>query len=1280
MAVAQSLRQSSDDFWAVAISTLGDDLTSEIDFTQESKQTSVDELLAATAKARDSLDTRSWSFTRNGKKVIVRDVLAKVAKWVNHFKEVGDIAVQYDPVHAALPWAGVRFLLNVAIGDINTYSSLLEATADIAELICRNALIENLLTSAPSTAADELRRALVKVYASILTYLAKARLYYRKNTATRVIKYGVLASNDLESTFIAITKAQEDVTQYSAILSLEAQFEIHGKLMQALKGFDAPVQRWDKALATLTDQLDVKRRGKILRWLSNEPYQQHHQQTHGEVMEGTGMWLLQDPTFLQWKKESASSILWLHGIPGSGKSKLTSIVVEDAQEAFRNSQSPAPVYFYCSRNPAEPGRSDPSTIMASIARQLSTPVALGPLLEDTVKVYQQREQDAFAAGPLRFEETKDLILKLLARYKDSTTTIVIDALDECVGEGRGRLLELLEDLLKASPCLLKIFISSRDDQDIVYKLDEYPNLLLSSDRNSADIHLFVQKETEHLVRRGELLRSSMRKAELHSTIVDKLTRNARGMFRWASLQLQELCRQRTDEAIIERLGRLPRTLEGLYQEILSRIESFEAEADRRVTQSAFSWLLCGQKQLKSECFLVAINLTKHGLSYRISKSQLLHLCCNLVIYDASQDAFRFSHLSVREFLESRKAYQPVPVNALVATACLYYFDRVNESHSQRPLREYSDLFWAEHTQTGMQEGDTILKQMLVQFLFAERNESHLFDWQRRVNIMNMRHVPRTVRYKLQVAIRHIPSVLLVLCAFDLAGILTPEKWTQLSTNDRGAVGNFHQVVAAKYGKGRIVAWQLERNIPFVTDENMVKAAAENVGGSKEVMALLLDRRGDEIQITEEVVKAAAANENGHGIMSLLLDRRGDEIQITEDVIKAAARNINGHVIMSLLLDRRGDEMKITEDVIKAAAKNNDSGQELMTLLLDRRWDEILITEEVVKAAAGNWTHGKEIMTLLLDRRGDEIQITEDVVKAAAENGRSGQELMTLFLDRRGDEIQITEDVVKAAAENGSSGQELMTLLLNRRWDEILITEEVVKAAVGNNNGHVIMSLLLDWRGEEIQITEDVVKAAARHWIRSRELMTLLLDRRGDEIQITEDVIKAAAKNRDSGQDIMTLLLDWRGDEIQITQGVVEAAAGNWTHGKEIMTLLLDRRGDEIKITEDVIMAVAKNRRSGQEIMMLLYNRRGDEFQVTEEAIKTAVQNWTRGKELMRIPLYLGGDKLQTKLDVVKAAAKDGTSGQQTQQPETSWMWLKMRRGRLSLLAIVALLWFVGVIS
>ena len=58
----------------------------------------------------------------------------------------------------------------------------------------------------------------------------------------------------------------------------------------------------------------------ILRWISQEPYIDHHKQAG--VLQGTGQWLLQDPKFLAWQNESASSILWLHGIPGSGKSKL----------------------------------------------------------------------------------------------------------------------------------------------------------------------------------------------------------------------------------------------------------------------------------------------------------------------------------------------------------------------------------------------------------------------------------------------------------------------------------------------------------------------------------------------------------------------------------------------------------------------------------------------------------------------------------------------------------------------------------------------------------------------------------------------------------------------------------------------------------------------------------------------------------------------------------------------------------------------------------------------
>ncbi|KXH45552.1 hypothetical protein CSAL01_08605 [Colletotrichum salicis] len=85
-------------------------------------------------------------------------------------------------------------------------------------------------------------------------------------------------------------------------------------------------------------------------------------------------------------------------------------------------------------------------------------------------------------------------------------------------------------------------------------------------------------------------------------------------------------------------------------------------------------------------------------------------------------------------------------------------------------------------------------------------------------------------------------------------------------------------------------------------------------------------------------------------MTLLLDKCGDEICITEAVVKAAAERGNIDTIM-LLLDKRGDEVRIKEDVVKAAAGNRRSGQEIMALLLDKRGDEVRITEDVVKAAA-----------------------------------------------------------------------------------------------------------------------------------------------------------------------------------------------------------------------------------------------------------------------------------------------------------------------------------------
>ena len=54
-----------------------------------------------------------WKVKFREEEVVLRDFGMKVLRWVDKFKQIGDIVVQYDPAHAALPWAGFRFLLQV---------------------------------------------------------------------------------------------------------------------------------------------------------------------------------------------------------------------------------------------------------------------------------------------------------------------------------------------------------------------------------------------------------------------------------------------------------------------------------------------------------------------------------------------------------------------------------------------------------------------------------------------------------------------------------------------------------------------------------------------------------------------------------------------------------------------------------------------------------------------------------------------------------------------------------------------------------------------------------------------------------------------------------------------------------------------------------------------------------------------------------------------------------------------------------------------------------------
>jgi len=94
---------------------LSNDDKNGIDFDCTDKRVILDDVLRVVdVKKQLCLDKR-WKYKKGDKEIIIRDQLEKVGFWVNKFKEVGDNAMQYDPAHAALPWVGVRFILQVCL-------------------------------------------------------------------------------------------------------------------------------------------------------------------------------------------------------------------------------------------------------------------------------------------------------------------------------------------------------------------------------------------------------------------------------------------------------------------------------------------------------------------------------------------------------------------------------------------------------------------------------------------------------------------------------------------------------------------------------------------------------------------------------------------------------------------------------------------------------------------------------------------------------------------------------------------------------------------------------------------------------------------------------------------------------------------------------------------------------------------------------------------------------------------------------------------------------------
>ncbi|KAH6651738.1 hypothetical protein BKA67DRAFT_626167 [Truncatella angustata] len=343
---------------------------------------------------------------------------------------------------------------------------------------------------------------------------------------------------------------------------------------------------------------------------------------------GSCEWLLQKPTFVEWRETNPSKAFWLQGRPGAGKSVISSAVISSLRWLTRDC-----CFFFFVR--ADKNKSSIKSFLRSMAFQMAMlhPEIRQAILEIIPKWGEGNleKDDAIVVWRKLFVTG---ILKIRLKRPQYW---VVDALDEA--NGGSNMITFLSKAKEYWP--LGIFVTSRTSIDthigpLGLKMEVISNTITEED-NTGDIYLFLELNYE----RFPASTSHARKEMAH-----RILQNSKGCFLWAQLIVKELVQVQTMTQANQVIDSNPSDMEALYLRITK--EMSEQRFNQELVKAILVWAVCSVRPLHldelQQAIQTDINDEIGDMERSISES-----CGNLVYVDNSRK-LQLLHLTVREFL------------------------------------------------------------------------------------------------------------------------------------------------------------------------------------------------------------------------------------------------------------------------------------------------------------------------------------------------------------------------------------------------------------------------------------------------------------------------------------------------------------------------------------------------------------------------------------------------------------------------------------------------------
>ncbi|KAL8881573.1 MAG: hypothetical protein Q9198_001245 [Flavoplaca austrocitrina] len=473
-------------------------------------------------------------------------------------------------------------------------------------------------------------------------------------------------------------------------------------------------ERRDQAFRRLEDEIHRMYKGNlnILNWLTKIDYGPQQSDFLQRWETGTCQWLLDSKTFLTWV-EIKERRLFCPGIPGAGKTILTSIVVDQLMTRFEKDKTIGIAYIYCNFQRQDEQKA--GDLLGSLLKQLAQDQSSS--LPESVKALYDKHKDKRTRPS--FDEIRRSLHSVAAQY--SRVFIFIDALDECrvAGGCRDKFLSELFNL--QAKCGANVFATSRFIPDIMAKFNECESLEIRA--SDHDIRLYIGG-------RISLLPSFVRQSlNLQEEIKTGIVNAVNGMFLLAQLHLDSLIGKRSPKSVGTALGKLPTGSEAYdhaYRNAMIRIEG-QVVDQTELAKQVLSWITCAKRPMTTSevqhALAVEANRQELDEDNLVQIEDIVSVCAGLVTVDKKIGTIRLVHYTTQEYFERTQKHWFPNAETDITEICITYLSfkifesgickaqsEFEERLQSYPLYDYAAHNWGHHAR------EATASQMVSSFL------------------------------------------------------------------------------------------------------------------------------------------------------------------------------------------------------------------------------------------------------------------------------------------------------------------------------------------------------------------------------------------------------------------------------------------------------------------------------------------------------------------------------------------------------------------------------------